>query len=277
MIPSPVPSVAASGAVIPQIGLGTWQLRGDVLDRAVAAAVEAGYRHFDTAPRYENEAEVGRAIRATGIARDDVFVTTKVWYTELAAAAFRASAEASVERLGLGPVDLLLVHWPNPEVPLEETIGALCEARRAGLARHVGVANFPISLLEKTLALADEPIVANQCEHHPRLDQSKLIAFCRSRGIAFVSYAPIGSGRLLEDPVIGAIARRLGRTPAQVVLRWHLQQGLVAIPRSSNPGRVAENIAIGDFELTDTDMTALSGLAAPDGRIFDPPRVTSWE
>lgn len=276
-ISSPVPSVDASGARIPQIGLGTWQLGGDVLDRAVAAAAEAGYRHFDTAPRYENEAEVGRAIRATGLARDDIFVTTKVWYTDLAAAAFRASAEASVERLGLGPVDLLLVHWPNPDVPLEETIGALCEARRAGLTRHVGVANFPVSLLERTLALADEPIVANQCEYHPRLDQSKLIGFCRARGIAFVSYAPIGSGRLLDDPTIGAIAGRLGRTPAQIVLRWHLQQGLVAIPRSSNPARVAENIAIGDFALDDADMAALSALAVPDGRVFDPPRVKSWE
>ncbi len=271
------PLIEVHGARIPQIGLGTWQLSGEVLNGAIAAAAEAGYRHFDTAPRYENEAEVGAALRRTGLSRKEYFLTTKVWFTELAANAFRRSAEASVECLGLGPVDLLLVHWPNPEVPLEETIGALCSAKRAGLARHIGVSNFPIALLERAIAVADEPLVANQCEYHPRLGQSRLIDFCRREGIAFVAYAPIGSGRLLENPVVGGIAKAHGKSPAQVVLRWHRQQGIVAIPRSSNPARIAENFAIADFELSPQEMTALSALAVPDGRIFNPERVKSWE
>lgn len=277
MTSTPVPSIAANGAHIPQIGLGTWQLSGATLDAAVEAAAKAGYRHFDTAPRYENEAEVGTALRGTGLARDDYFLTTKVWHTELRADAFRASAERSVEALGVGPVDLLLIHWPDPNVPLAETLGALVQAKRDGLTRHIGVSNFPARLLDEAVSIAEEPLVANQCEYHPRLDQTKVIEACRRHGIAFVAYAPIGSGRLLEDPVIGAIAAQHGKSPAQVMLRWHLQQGNVAIPRSSNPGRVAENIAITDFALSDDQMASLSGLAAADGRIFNPAWVRSWE
>lgn len=277
MTNSSIPAVSANGARIPQIGLGTWQLSGPVLEAAIDAAAKAGYRHFDTAPRYENEAGVGAALRGTGLARDDYFLTTKVWHTQLKADAFRASATRSVETLGLGPVDLLLVHWPNPDVPLAETIGALCQARRDGLARHIGTSNFPASLLDQAVALADEPLVANQCEYHPRLDQSGVIEACRRHGMAFVAYAPIGSGKLLEDPTVGAIANTHGKSPAQVMLRWHLQQGNVAIPRSSNPGRVAENISITDFALSDAEMATLSGLATPDGRIFSPAWVRSWE
>lgn len=272
-----IPRINANGAEIPQIGLGTWQLSGSVLESVIDAAAKAGYRHFDTAPRYENEAGVGAGLRGTGLARDDYFLTTKVWHTELRADAFRASAERSVETLGLGPVDLLLIHWPDPAVPLAETIGALCQAKRDGLTRHIGVSNFPARLLDQAVALADEPLVANQCEYHPRLDQSVVRAACARHGLAFVAYAPIGSGRLLEDPTIGAIAASHGKSPAQVMLRWHLQQGNAAIPRSSNPGRVAENIAITDFALSGAEMARLSAMAAPDGRIFNPDRVKSWD
>lgn len=277
MTASSLPRVAANGAQIPPIGLGTWQLQGDVLAASIQAAADAGYRHFDTAPRYENEAGVGAALRASGLARDEYFLTTKVWHTELTADAFRRSAERSVQVLGVGPVDLLLIHWPNPAVPLAETIGALCQARRDGLARHIGVSNFSASRLDHAVALADEPLVANQCEHHPRLDQSALIAACRRHGIALVGYAPIGSGNLLDDPALATLAARHGKTPAQVVLRWHVQQGTVAIPRSSNPGRVAQNIDIADFALDAADMAAVSALARPDGRIFSPAWVETWE
>lgn len=277
MTQSALAPVAANGAHIPPVGLGTWQLAGDVLAASVQAAVAAGYRHFDTAPRYENEAEVGAALRASGLARDSYFLTTKVWHTDLTADAFRRSAERSVQVLGVGPVDLLLIHWPNPAVPLAETIGALCQARRDGLARHIGVSNFSASRLADAVALADEPLVANQCEYHPRLDQSALIAACRRHGVAFVGYAPIGSGNLLDDPLLATIAARHDRTPAQIVLRWHVQQGTVAIPRSSNPARVAQNIDLAGFTLTDADMAAISGLARPDGRQFSPAWVESWD
>ena len=272
-----IPTFHANGAKIPQIGLGTWQLHGDVLEAAVLAAAESGYRHFDTAPRYENEADLGAALRHSGLARDDYFLTTKVWWTELAPEKLLASAEASLDRLRLDPVDLLLIHWPSPDVPLDETVDALCEAARRGMTRHIGVANFPSRLMRQAIALADRPLAANQCEYHPRFDQSALIAACTEAGMAFVSYAPIGSGNLLDAPELADLAAAHGKTPAQIVLRWHLQQGLVAIPRSSNPGRVRENIAITDFELSEDDMARLHAMVRPDGRQFHPEWVKSWE
>lgn len=271
-----IPTIAANGAAIPQLGLGTWKLHGPVLEAAVIAAAESGYRHFDTAPRYENEADLGAALRRTGLARDDYFLTTKVWWTELAADSLRASALASLDRLGLDHVDLLLIHWPSPDVPLAETVEALCGVAAQGLTRHIGVANFPAPLMRQAIALADRPLVANQCEYHPLLDQSALIAACAEAGLAFVSYAPMGSGGLLDHPEIAAIAAAHDRTPAQVVLRWHLQQGVAAIPRSSNPERVRQNIAITDFALTDAEMAALHAMARPDGRKFNPEWVKSW-
>lgn len=277
MISSPMMPVVAGAMKIPALGLGTWQLQGDVLAASVSAAASAGYRHFDTAPRYENEAAVGAALRATGLARERYFVTTKVWHSELHADDLRRSAESSVERLGVGPVDLLLVHWPNPEVPLAETISALCQAKRDGLAHHVGVSNFSRARLEAAIALADEPLAANQCEYHPRLDQSKLIAACRHHGIAFIGYAPLGSGNLLNDVQICDIATAHDKTPAQVVLRWHYQQGTVAIPRSASPVRVAQNIDIVDFVLDDDQMAQISALAHPDGRIFRPSWAENWD
>lgn len=277
MIDTGVPIISSHGANIPQIGLGTWQLRGDVLARAVETAAEAGYRHFDTAQRYENEAELGAALRATSLPRDSYFLTTKVWYTDLAAPALLASAEASLEKLGVGEVDLLLVHWPSPDVPLAETMGAMCEAQRRGYTRHIGVSNFSAKLMERAIALADLPLVANQCEYHPRLDQSGLIETCRQHDMAFVAYAPIGSGRLLADPVIAEIAAANERSSAQIMLRWHLQQGVVAIPRSSNPDRIRENIALTDFSLSSDEMMQLSALSTSGNRIFDPDFVAGWD
>ncbi|MFD2174747.1 aldo/keto reductase [Rhodobacter lacus] len=272
-----VPVITAGGAAIPQIGLGTWHLHGEVVDGAVATAVAAGYRHFDTAAYYDNETDVGHALRATGLARDSYFLTTKVWYTELGRDALRKAAEASVERLGLGAVDLLLLHWPNPEIPLAETMKALCAAKRDGLAKHIGVSNFPISLLKQALALTSEPIVANQCECHPRLNQKPLKNFCDDNDIAFVAYSPIGSGKLTEHPVLSGIAATHGKTSAQVMLRWHLQRGNIAIPRSSKPERVCENIAVTDFALSAEEMGAIDEMNAPDGRMISPSWVKSWE
>lgn len=220
---------------------------------------------------------MGAAIRAVGLARDSYFLTTKVWHTELTADALRRSAVDSVERLGVGPVDLLLIHWPNVNVPLDETISALCAAKGDGLTRHVGLSNFTPSMLSKALALTDEPLVANQCEYHPRLDQSVLIDLCRQNDMAFVAYSPIGSGNLLDNPVVGTVAAAHGKSPAQVILRWHLQQGVVAIPRSSNSDRVRQNIMITDFALSEDEMAQIRGLAADDGRIFDAIWMDSWE
>lgn len=269
--------VEANGARIPAIGLGTWQLSGDSGAAAVAHALASGYRHLDTAAAYGNEEAVGQGLRASGVARDTVFVTTKVWPDSIDDGPLQASAEASLKRLGLDAVDLLLIHWPNAEIPLARSIKALNDAKRRGLARHIGVSNFPVALLEDAVRLSSEPLVANQCEYHPLLDQSKVIAACRRHGLAFVSYTPIGRGKIAPEGPIAEAAARYGKTAAQIMLRWHVQQGLVAIPRSSNAGRISENIAIWDFALSAAEMTAISALAHPEGRIVRPATAPRWD
>jgi diketogulonate reductase-like aldo/keto reductase len=270
--------VEANGASIPAIGFGTWQLTGDKCAEAVRDALACGYRHIDTAHIYGNEREVGAGLRASGVARDGVFLTTKVWYENIGAGALEKSAEASLGRLGVDRVDLLLIHWPNASISLRDSIGALCNARRLGLARHIGVSNFPVALLEEAVSLATEPIVANQCEYHPRLDQSAVLSACRKHGLAFTSYSPLGKGDLLREPVIVRIAQRLGRTPSQVVLRWHLQQdSVVAIPRSGSRAHIVENFGVFDFELTGEETAAISALRRPNGRLVDPGWSPRWD
>jgi diketogulonate reductase-like aldo/keto reductase len=265
------PLVDANGAAIPAIGLGTWQLRDEACTEAVRWGLEAGYRHVDTAAMYENEEAVGEGLRASGLPREAVFVTTKVWPSDLRPGDLQRSAEASLRRLGLSRVDLLLIHWPNLEIPLKDSIGALNDAKRRGLARHIGVSNFSAKLLEEAVRLSAEPLVANQCEYHPYLDQSRVRDACRRHGLAFTSYCPLGKGGLTRDPVIQGIADRHGRTPAQVVLRWHVQQpGTIAIPKSGNKDRIAQNLDVFDFSLEADEMARISGLARPDGRMVSP-------
>ncbi len=269
--------VHANGASIPAIGLGTWAARGDECAQAVAAALRAGYRHIDTASMYGNEEAVGEGLRASGIPLAEVFVATKVWWEELRDGALQRSAEASLKRLGLHQVDLLLIHWPNRDVPLRESMAALCATRRRGMARHIGVSNFSVGLLDEATALADEPLVVNQCEYHPCLDQSKVLAACKRLGLAFTSYSPLGRGDVLKEPTVRSIAARHGKTAAQIVLRWHVQQpGVIAIPKSADPARIAENIAIFDFALTTDDMNAIFALARPDGRLISPAQAPVW-
>lgn len=259
----------ANGARIPALGFGTWRLTGKSCVAAVETALAVGYRHIDTARMYGNEREVGEALRASPLPRDEVFVTTKVWRDQIGAGALERSAEASLRDLGLDQVDLLLIHWPNDSIPLKDSIGALCNARRRGLARHIGVSNFSVALLDEAVRLASEPLVANQCEYHPRLDQSAVIGACKRHGLAFVSYSPLGKGELLADPTLTAIAARLNRKPSQIVLRWHLQQGVVAIPRSGSAQHIRDNFGIFDFALTENDMAAISALRSADGRLVD--------
>lgn len=273
-------TITAHGCTIPTIGLGTWTLRDQACAELVSAALTGGYRHLDTARMYDNEVAVGDGLRASKVARAQVFVTTKVWPDDIADGDLQRSAEASLKRLGLDHVDLLLIHWPNAKIPLQSSIKALCETKKRGLAKHIGVSNFTVALLDEAVALSSEPIVANQCEYHPHLDTSKVIAACRKHGVAFVSYTPLGRGAIggvLDEPVVKTIAARVKRTPAQVTLRWHLQQGIVAIPRSTNKGRVAENLAVYDFELTAADMAALSKLTRADGRVVNLAIAPKWD
>lgn len=274
------PAIASGDTKIPARGFGTWRLRDDVCRTAVKAALDIGYRHIDTAAMYGNEAEVGDGIRNSGVARRDVFLTTKVWTDDIEEEALLRSARQSLARLKLDDVDLLLIHWPNRAIPLESSIRGLCRARREGLARSVGVANFPVALMKQAIDLASrdgERIVANQCEYHPWLDQTKLIEACKASNVVFTSYSPLGRGDLMVEPAIQDMARRLGRTASQVILRWHLQQGIAAIPRSSTPDHIAENFDIMNFELSGADMDKLASLRRPAGRLVDPDFAPQWD
>jgi diketogulonate reductase-like aldo/keto reductase len=272
-----IPKLAAHGAEIPAIGFGTGQLANPAA--AVASALAAGYRHLDAARKYGTEDGVGEGIRVAKVPRAELFITTKVSHENLRAADFTRSVEQSLEALGVSYVDLLLVHWPNAAIPLVETMGALARAKRDGLARHVGVANFNLAMVDEASRLCAEPLVSLQAEFHPYLDQTKLLAGLRQRGMILTGYCPLGRGRLMDDPVIGEIARRRGKTVAQIALRWAVQHGNVApIPRSSNPQRIAENFAVFDFSLSDDEMARIATLKRRDGRIADPAgRAPAWD
>ncbi len=274
-----VPVVRVFGAAIPRIGLGTWQLRGEACSGIVAEALRLGYTHIDTAQGYRNEGEVGEGIEASGVPRDGIFVTTKVMPPNMRAGDLERSVEKSLRKLRVDAIDLLLLHWPNPEVPLEETIPALNAVKRAGLTRHIGLSNFTIALLEKAWRLTSEPFAAEQVELHPYLDQTKIRAAIAARGMALIAYCPIALGRVATDPAIKAIADAHRRSPAQVTLRWLMQQpDVVAIPKTSRPERLRENLSVFDFELTDDEMTRLSALTRPGSRLVNEPQwVPQWD
>jgi diketogulonate reductase-like aldo/keto reductase len=266
--------IEAKGARIPIVGFGTWTLRGKDCTHLVEQAIAAGYRHIDTAQLYDNEREVGEGIRASG-KRDEIFVTTKVTPENLHAADLERSARESIKKLGFSP-DLLLIHWPNSNIPLAETIGALNKAKREGLTRHIGVSNFNIALIEEAVRLSDAPLVCNQFECHPFLDQSKLIAACRRHDMAVVAYSPIARGGAERDEVLARIGKAHGKSPAQVSLRWLVQQGIIVIPRTSKAERLKENIALFDFELTAGEMKEIAGLAR-GGRIVNWTYAPQWD
>jgi diketogulonate reductase-like aldo/keto reductase len=269
--------VTAHGARIPAIGLGTMTLKDATCVEIVREALRVGYRHLDTAQMYGNETEVGEGLKASGIARDEVFVTTKVWQSSAAAADFARSLEESLKKLNLAAVDLLLIHWPSKQVPLAETIGALCKAKRDALTRHVGVANFTVPLIEQAVKLASEPLLTNQIEVHPFIDQSKVIAACARHGISITAYCPLARGKVPGNPVLERIAKAHGKSAAQVALRYLVQPGLIVIPRTSNEARLAENLAAADFTLADTEMAEIKTLARPDGRVVNPPHAPQWD
>jgi diketogulonate reductase-like aldo/keto reductase len=261
--------VEAHGARIPLLGLGTWELRGRTCARIVEQALRLGYRHIDTAQLYENEREVGEGLRASGVRRDDVFVVTKIWPTHFSPPELDRAAKDRLTRLRLSDVDLLLLHWPNPRIPLSETLGALCKVKRDGLARHIGVSNFTVAMLEEAASLTTEPLVCNQFEAHPFLDQSKLIAACRRHGMAVVAYTPLARGAAKNNTVLARIGRAHKKTATQVGLRWLVQQDIAVIPRTSKLDRLVENAAIFDFALSEEEMAEIAALARPDGRVVD--------
>ena len=276
---NPIPNISSgSGAAIPAIGFGTSQL-GDC-GEIVARALQLGYRHIDTAWKYGSEKGVGAGIRASGVPREEIFLTTKVSHEYLRAPDFARSVDESLEKLGVDYVDMLHVHWPTVDnIPLAETMGALAKAKRDGNTRHVGVANFNIALTEEAVRLCPEPLSTLQAEYHPYLDQTKVLAACRRLGIVFTAYCPLARGRLFNDPVLADIARNRGKTIAQIALRWLVQQvNIAAIPRSANPQHMAESLQVFDFELGPSEMQRIHGLKRPDGRIANPKgRAPPWD
>jgi 2,5-diketo-D-gluconate reductase B len=262
-----VQTIESNGARIPLIGLGTWDLRGKSCARMVEQALGLGYRHIDTAAMYSNEDEVGEGLRASGVPRGEVFVTTKVWSSDLRARDFERSARDSLKKLRLDQVDLLLIHWPNPSVPLKETIGALCKMKREGVARHIGVSNFDTALIAEAVKLTTEPLVNNQIELHPYLDQGKTIAASRKAGLSVTAYSPIARGRVKGDALLARIGKAHGKTATQVSLRYLVQQDIIVIPKTSRAERLTENAAIFDFKLAPDEMKAIAALASPNGRI----------
>jgi len=258
-----------SGGSIPQVGLGVWQMPRGVAHDAVLAALRAGYRHVDTARIYGNEADVGRAVRASGVPREEIFVTTKLWNEDQGYDSALRAFDASLERLGLEYVDLYLIHWPV-EGKRRDSWRALEQIRKSGRARAIGVSNYLVPHLEELFADSSERPDVNQIEIHPFLQQRETRAFCTKHGIVVEAYSPLVRGNRLDDRAIRAVAQRTGRTPAQVLLRWGLQHGLVVLPKSVNPARQKENAALFDFSLDPDAMAALDALEGGHATGWDP-------
>jgi 2,5-diketo-D-gluconate reductase B len=269
--------VETHGVRIPALGLGTFRLDGRTAARMVAYALEIGYRHVDSAQMYGNEAEVGAALASSGVPRDEVWLTTKIWPDNFHEGDLQRAARESVRRLRTEP-DLLLLHWPNPAVPLGETIRALNEAKRQGLAKHIGISNSPTALIRQSVALSEAPLLVNQVEYHPFLSQRAVLEEARAQGMALTAYSPIAQGRVFADRTLARIGERHGKTPGQVTLRWLVQQeGVSAIPRSSREAHAAANLDVFDFALSADEMAEIFALARPRGRLVNPGFAPNWD
>jgi 2,5-diketo-D-gluconate reductase B len=266
----------ADDLAIPRLGFGTFQLEGDDAYRSVLVALEVGYRHLDTAQGYDNEAEVGRALKDSGVDRAEVFVTTKIKPSNAAAADVRTSTEESLRQLGMDHVDLLLLHWPAEHVaPLDETLEAMTALQDDGLTRTIGVSNFPSALLERAYELA--PVVTDQVEHHPFLAVDAIEKVLLDRGGFLTAYSPLARGEVVDDPTLQEIGEAHGASAAQATLRWMLQQrATVAIPKSGTPERIRSNFDVFGFELSDDEMARIDGLDRGH-RLIDPDGAPEWD
>jgi 2,5-diketo-D-gluconate reductase B len=272
----PDPILRTDRLAMPRLGLGTWPMKGAECQAAVEGALALGYRHIDTAEMYGNEDAVGAALAATGVPRGEIFLTTKVWWDKPDGASFRAAALACLERLAQDQVDLLLVHWPSPELNLPSVLEALATLHAEGRAKAVGVSNFPPGLLRRALDLAIAPLACLQVEHHAMLDQSRLLAITEPAGMVLTSYTPLGKGAVTEDPTLAAIAARLGATPAQVALAYILGKGRVAaVPKAASPARQKENLGALAVTLAPADVAALDALPK-DRRFVNPAFAPDW-
>lgn len=262
---------------IPVIGFGTYPLNGAEAERCVAAALEVGLRHVDTAQMYGNEKQVGRGLVSSGVPRGEVFLVTKVDPSNLGAARFADSVERSVDELGTVP-DLLLIHWPPPDGDVDGAVERLLRAGERGLARQLGVSNFNPRLMTRAQQLAGGRLICNQVEFHPLLDQSKLLAAARQLGMVLTAYSPLARGRCMEEQVVKDIAARHGRPASEIVLRWIIQQGVAAIPMTRKRDNAASNLRAADFALEAGEMDAISALSSRNLRLINPSWMTQgWD
>src|SRR5215210_1214067 len=263
------------GTTVPKLGFGTWQIEGRACQEAVEDALAIGYRHVDTARAYGNEREVGRGLEAAGLPRRELFLTTKIWREEYAPDELRRAAEDSLRNLQVDCIDLLLLHWPNPDFGLEETLGALVALRDDGLILHLGVSNFPVGMLQQALEVA--PVFADQVEFHPFLGQDALVDLASEKDFMVTAYSPLARGRVLEDETLREIGEAHGKTAGQVALRWLLDKPQVCtIPKASSHERRVENFEVFDFELTDEERERIEALPK-DRRVIDPGFGPDWD
>jgi 2,5-diketo-D-gluconate reductase B len=273
-----VPAVCSNGAGIPCIGFGTYGLSSADTLRLIPAALKTGFRHIDTAQIYGNEAEVGEGILRSGVPREDVFITTKVWVSNLPRRRFLASVDESLRNLRTNFIDLLLLHWPSNLVPLADQIGVLNELVHWGRVLNIGVSNFNSALVKQAVELSDIPLATNQFEYHPYLNQSTILGATRRGGMSPTAYCAMAVGRVFTDPRLKTIAARYRRSISQIVLRWIIQQGAVALSRTVHEERLAENINVFNYQLEAEDMEAIHKLAVPNSRIVNPPGLAPvWD
>ena len=253
------PTLTAGEVEIPLLGFGTWQLEPEDARRMVAEALRIGYRHIDTARIYQNEEAVGQGIRDSGVDRDDIFLTTKIWVEDFADGDLQRAAQGSVDRLGFTP-DLLLLHWPKPQPSFEETLGALNDARAKGLTRDIGLSNFPSKEFRRAQALSEARLLTNQVEYHPYLKLTPLLETAKDLGSSITAWSPLAQGKIADDATISELAKAHGKTNGQITLRWLIQHGIIAIPRTTKESRARENFDIFDFALTDEEMQRMDAL-----------------
>jgi 2,5-diketo-D-gluconate reductase B len=272
-------TVNAGGAKIPALGFGTYGMSGSQLQSVLVTALQRGFRHIDTAQMYQNEADVGVAVRASGVPRDAIFVTTKVWVGNYIRQRFMASVDESLRRLQTSYIDLLLVHWPRGGGPLEDQIEGLNRAVDSGKVRYIGVSNYNVAMMRAAAALSTRPLVTNQVEYHPFLDQTAVLQQVASGGSSLMAYCGMAVGRVFDTQLLKDIAARHGRSVAQIVLRWLIQQpNVVALSRTEKIERLPQNTDIFDFALGDDDMAAIGTLKSPGTRIVNPPHLApAWD
>ena len=269
--------ISVQGYDIPLLGFGTWKLSGADATRAVAFALEQGYTHIDTAQIYENEAEVGEGIKTSGVAREKIFLTTKIWRNHFSAGTVAESLDESLRKLKTEYVDLLLIHWPFPETPVAKMVEALIKVHESGKTRLIGVSNFTVPQMQEALKLSNGAICNNQVEYHPYLSQKPVIEFARAHGITITAYSPVARGKVFTDTALKQIGLAYGKNAGQVALRWLIQQNIIAIPKSATLENILANKDIFDFELSEADMAKLHALASPSGRMVNPDFAPEWD